>query len=98
MACRAGIVNPLSSNGAANVLEARGVYRVFVVRRRAAYEGLLALRDVNLAVRRGEFLTLIGPSGCGKSTVLNMFAGLVAPTEGEVQHDGRSVAGVNTNV
>ena len=75
-------------------LEARDVYKVFVARGRAR----TALRAVNLGVRRGEFLSLIGPSGCGKSTVLNMFAGLVAPSDGELLHDGRPVRGVNTRV
>ena len=59
---------------------------------------MTALRDVDLDVRPGEFLTLIGPSGCGKSTVLNMFAGLTAPTEGRILHDGRAVESVNTRV
>ena len=58
----------------------------------------MALRDVNLSVRRGEFLCLIGPSGCGKSTVLNMFAGLVDAVEGEVLQDGKTITGVNTGV
>jgi NitT/TauT family transport system ATP-binding protein len=75
-------------------LEARDVYKVFVARGRPR----LALRAVSLAVRRGEFLTLIGPSGCGKSTVLNMFAGLVPPSDGEVLHDGQPVRAVNTRV
>jgi NitT/TauT family transport system ATP-binding protein len=76
------------------VLETRDVYKVFVARGRAR----TALRAVDLGVRRGEFLALIGPSGCGKSTVLNMFAGLVEPTDGLVLHDGRPVRGVNTRV
>ncbi len=75
-------------------LACRDVYKVFVARGRPR----TALRAVTLGVRRGEFLALIGPSGCGKSTVLNMFAGLVEPTEGEVLHDGRPVRGVNTRV
>ena len=82
----------------AAVLEARGVFKVFVSRGRGGRDAMLALRDVNLEVRKGEFLSLIGPSGCGKSTVLNMFAGLVQLTEGEVLHDGRPVRGVNTRV
>jgi NitT/TauT family transport system ATP-binding protein len=80
---------------AASVLEARNVYKVFVPR---GGEARSALRDVNLTVRRGEFVSLIGPSGCGKSTVLNMFAGLVAPSDGAILHDGNAVIGVNTRV
>jgi len=51
-----------------------------------------ALRDINLAVGRGEFLTLIGRSGCGKSTLLRIIAGLLRPTRGEVFVDGERVA------
>ncbi len=78
------------------VLEARDVYKVFVSRGRRGDQSKTALRNVNLEVRRGEFLTLIGPSGCGKSTVLNMFAGLIAPTDGVVLHEGERIRGVNT--
>ena len=49
-----------------------------------APQAVLALDDVSLEIRRGEFLTLLGPSGCGKSTLLNIIGGLVAPTEGAV--------------
>jgi NitT/TauT family transport system ATP-binding protein len=78
------------------VLEARDVYQVFVSRGRRGEQPKTALRNVNLGVRRGEFITLIGPSGCGKSTVLNMFAGLIAPTDGVVLHEGAPIRGVNT--
>jgi NitT/TauT family transport system ATP-binding protein len=44
-----------------------------------------AVRDVNLAVRPGEFVSLIGPSGCGKSTLLRLAAGLLAPTAGRAE-------------
>jgi NitT/TauT family transport system ATP-binding protein len=54
---------------------------------------LVALKDFNLKVREGEFLTIVGPSGCGKSTFLNLVAGLWFPVAGEVLVDGRPVTG-----
>ena len=45
----------------------------------------LGVRDVNLAVRHGELISLVGPSGCGKSTLLRMIAGLMSPTGGELR-------------
>ena len=49
--------------------------------------------DLWLRVRRGEFVCVIGHSGCGKTTVLNMLAGLDAPSEGTILVDGREVTG-----
>ncbi|NDA75184.1 MAG: ATP-binding cassette domain-containing protein, partial [Synechococcaceae bacterium WB8_3_299] len=51
----------------------------------------LALKGINLEIRKGEFISLIGHSGCGKSTLLNMIAGLDVPTEGAVLLDGITV-------
>jgi NitT/TauT family transport system ATP-binding protein len=59
---------------------------------------VVACEDVNLSVRRGEFMAIVGPSGCGKSTLLNMAAGLMAPSTGQVFYDGRPVPAPNTNV
>jgi NitT/TauT family transport system ATP-binding protein len=50
--------------------------------------GTLALRDMSLDVRRGEFISLLGPSGCGKSTALRMMAGLLEPSSGSVEWTG----------
>lgn len=47
----------------------------------------LAVKDVNLEIVQGDFLTIIGPSGCGKSTLLRLIAGLETPTSGEVLFD-----------
>jgi nitrate/nitrite transport system ATP-binding protein len=51
-----------------------------------------ALRDINLNVVKGEFVTLIGHSGCGKSTLLNLIAGLTLPTSGTLLCDNREIA------
>lgn len=47
--------------------------------------GTLAVRDVNLSLGAGEFVSLLGPSGCGKSTLLRMIAGLGAPSSGTIE-------------
>ncbi len=57
-----------------------------------------ALQPIDLAVGDHEFVALVGPSGCGKSTILNLVAGLLAPSEGRVWYDGAPVVGLNRNV
>ena len=56
-----------------------------------------ALRDINLQIQPGEFVTLIGHSGCGKSTLLNMIAGLLYPTRGVMLLSNREVKGAGTD-
>ncbi|MDR7520020.1 MAG: ABC transporter ATP-binding protein [Armatimonadota bacterium] len=53
----------------------------------------LALQDVSFQVQPNEFVSVVGRSGCGKTTLLNIIAGLLRPTEGEVRIDGRPVEG-----
>ena len=55
------------------------------------YEDTVAVNDMNLEIRDGEFLTLVGPSGCGKSTTMETVAGLTIPTEGSVHIGDREV-------
>ena len=57
----------------------------------------LAVRDMNLEIADGEFVTLLGPSGCGKTTTLRMIAGFEAPTEGEIWIGGEKVNDVPPN-
>ncbi|WP_420105908.1 ATP-binding cassette domain-containing protein, partial [Herbaspirillum huttiense] len=52
-----------------------------------------ALQGIDLAVRKGEFITLIGHSGCGKSTLLNLVAGLLKPSAGVLLCANREIAG-----
>jgi len=53
----------------------------------------VALSDINLDVRTGEFITLVGPSGCGKSTLLDLLCGLATPSSGQILVNGRPVEG-----
>lgn len=52
-----------------------------------------ALKDINLNIKEGEFISIIGHSGCGKSTVLNLIAGLLEPSKGLIFCAGREIAG-----
>ena len=56
-------------------------------------ERTLAVEDISLTIGDGEFVVVVGPSGCGKTTVLNMIAGLEAPTSGAILADGEPVTG-----
>ena len=60
-------------------------------------ERLLALDDINLSVRAGEFVCIVGPSGCGKSTLLHLIAGLQQPTSGQILADGFPIQGPGTD-
>jgi taurine transport system ATP-binding protein len=52
-----------------------------------------ALKNVSLELAKGELLAVLGPSGCGKTTLLNIVAGFLAPTDGQVTLNGKTVAG-----
>ena len=84
----AGTASPAAS------LEARAVTKKFSSR------GLesIAVDNVSLTIAPGEFVSLIGPSGCGKSTMMLMAGGLVAPTQGEMKVNGRTLTEPLTDI
>ena len=69
------------------------VSRIVFDRVSVSFERLRVVDDVSCAIRDGEFVSVIGPSGCGKTTMLNMVAGFMAPSSGEVRLDGHRIAG-----
>src|SRR6056297_921342 len=56
-------------------------------------DSILAIEDINLEIRRGEFLCVLGPSGCGKSTLLKTIAGYIPPTSGQCLMQGEPIEG-----
>src|SRR5262245_35920005 len=69
------------------VVQLDGIWKIYG-------ESDIAVRDLNLTVGTGEFLSLLGPSGCGKTTTLRLLAGFIAPTHGVIRIAGRDVSAV----
>src|SRR5437867_7086676 len=74
-----------------NLLDLQSVTKAY----RLETKEFLAVKDINLHIKPGEFVCLLGPSGCGKSTLLRIIAGLNAATSGVVSYHGRPLKGVN---
>jgi len=76
-------------------IEIKGISRVFNIRRNNNREKneFTALKDINLTIYKGEFISIVGPSGCGKSTLLDIIAGLAKPSEGEIYIDNKLITG-----
>ncbi|MBO4473179.1 MAG: ABC transporter ATP-binding protein [Clostridia bacterium] len=69
-----------------NIIEIKGITKVF--------DGVTVLDDLNLGIKRGQFVTLLGPSGCGKTTLLRLIAGFETPTEGEIYIEGTPITSI----
>ena len=62
-----------------------------------AYDEQMVLRDIDLDIADGEFVTFLGPSGCGKTTLLRVIAGFIEPTRGSVSIAGQDMTGVSSH-
>lgn len=58
------------------------------------FDDMVAVENVNLKIKKGEFVTLLGPSGCGKTTTLRMIAGFDVPTEGSILLNGKDITNI----
>ncbi|MDQ1616873.1 MAG: spermidine/putrescine transport system ATP-binding protein [Actinomycetota bacterium] len=72
----------------------RGVGELRLVGLEKAYDGVPAVRGIDLEIGAGEFFSLLGPSGCGKTTTLRMIGGFEEPTGGRIVLDGAELAAV----
>lgn len=71
-----------------HIIELRNVWKVY----KMGKVEVKALQELNLEVRRGEFLSIMGPSGSGKSTCVNMVGCLDIPSKGAIYLDGKNIA------
>ncbi len=72
-----------------NIIELKGIQK--------CYDDFVAVKDFNLEVKKGEFVTFLGPSGCGKTTTLRMIAGFELPTEGQILLHGKDISNLPPN-
>ncbi len=59
---------------------------------------IIAIKNINMRVKEGEFVSIIGPSGCGKSTLLSIISGLEEKTTGEIYIEGEKIEGISAKI
>ena len=77
-----------------NILSLKNITKIY----QAKNGETKALDNINLDVKKGEFVSIIGPSGCGKSTLLSIIAGLEDRNTGEVYLDGEEIKGISSEI
>jgi NitT/TauT family transport system ATP-binding protein len=81
---------PDSGDAAQCLVQIAGLQKIYKTR---DGNDIHALKDIDLQIRAGEFISIVGPSGCGKTTLLKILAGILQRTAGEVVMGGRSLSG-----
>jgi NitT/TauT family transport system ATP-binding protein len=79
-----------------SAIQFQNVGKTFAVKssaRRGVTETFVALENINLEIKAGEFFAIVGPSGCGKSTLLDLLGGLTFPTSGRILIGGEAIRG-----
>src|SRR3972149_8826227 len=87
-----GTVESAGAGGRTEHVAAADVPVIQIERVTKSFASTVAVDDVSLEMRRGEFFSLLGPSGCGKTTMLRMIAGFETPTAGRILLEGRDVS------
>lgn len=77
-----------------NILSLKNINKIY----QAKNGETKALDNINLDVKKGEFVSIIGPSGCGKSTLLSIIAGLEDKNTGEIYLDGKEIKGISSEI
>jgi len=90
---RSSAQKPAGRGADVPAIELVDVVKVF----HARGEEITAVRELDLAIREGEFFSLLGPSGCGKTTTMRMIAGFEEPTRGGIRLHGADVTGIPPN-
>lgn len=76
-----------------NIVEIKNVSKTYKI----GEKEFKALDDINLSIKKGEFVVILGPSGAGKSTLLNLIGGMDNVTSGQIKIDGEEISKYNEN-
>lgn len=85
------LTSPIQTNDK-SILELENIFKEYMDKKNKIHTKHIVINNLNLDIKKGEFVTIVGPSGCGKSTLLNLVAGLDLVFEGEIQVDDKPIA------
>jgi len=85
----------MDRGGTTPLIELHGVTKTYRTLDKRSY---IAISPVTLAIKEGEFLSIVGPSGCGKTSLLNIMSGLIQPTSGEIRFHDQLLSGPSAEI